>query len=123
MYITFDKEGVLNIKPENQADVMTLKWFMKEFSAHGGKMINIETELNEDSSKNYETRYPQSYREESYGYNQPQSNRENNYPYGVPESVYGRGGRSTRSERDDMRYPIRDFFDRVGYPNPNDRSR
>ncbi len=76
MYICFDKEGVLNIKPDNYSDSMVLRSFLKEYSAHGGKMINIEPELDESKVSSKE-RY-NSY-ENPYGYQ--------NNPY---EGAYGR---------------------------------
>jgi hypothetical protein len=73
MYFCFDKEGVLNIKPETHSDVMTLKWFIKEFAAHGNRMINIETELDQESeSQGQEQYYKYTPVENAFGYS-PQS--------------------------------------------------
>lgn len=71
MYIAFDEQGVLHVKPETHSDVMTLKWFIKEFSTHGNKMINVATEIEEQKQKSQEGEYSNySPVENAYGYSE-----------------------------------------------------
>jgi hypothetical protein len=49
MDVGFDKEGILHIRPETHSEAMTLKWFLKEFAVHGARVLNVETEVSEDS--------------------------------------------------------------------------
>lgn len=66
MYVTFDKNGVLHIRPDNYNDVHTLKWFLKEYAEHGIKMIEIETDLDRPEQGYAQRSYPQY--EDAYGY-------------------------------------------------------
>jgi hypothetical protein len=51
MIYDFDEEGVLNIRPEDYYDVIVLKWFLREFSSHGARMLNVETEIKDENRR------------------------------------------------------------------------
>lgn len=51
MIYDFDEEGVLNIRPQDYYDVIVLKWFLREFSSHGARMLNVETEIKDDNRR------------------------------------------------------------------------
>jgi hypothetical protein len=78
MYIHFDEEsGVLNMKPRSRQDAERLKRFIKDYGSHGGKMINIETEFDENQPHAYAgyemhhmpPHYPYPFFEPPFGYN------------------------------------------------------
>lgn len=42
MRLHFDDNGVLHLCPENNTEAMALKYWAKEFSTHGTRMIEID---------------------------------------------------------------------------------
>lgn len=45
MRIEFDKDDVLIIMPETSVEAMALKYWLKEFEAHGEKMLDVSTDV------------------------------------------------------------------------------
>jgi len=132
MFVTFDKEGVLHIKPQNHADAMTLKWFMKEFATHGARMLNVETEVDERNASSIEGISPEyQFAESAYGYSDGRQGLEQEYgPQGRYDNVVrnfmgarggqgggggGQGGNSGGGSRGEYTFGIQNTRDR----NPN----
>lgn len=106
MYINFEQDGVLHIRPQSHADAMVLKWFMKEFAIHGAKMINVETDF--DGGGNRAQEYDGGSSSSPYGYSnvhgiQPRYDTQSRYDNNVRnESPFSRNaiGDYGRSESD-----------------------
>jgi hypothetical protein len=44
MRVYFDEHDVLHLCPEDTTEAMALKYWMKEYAAHGSKMLDVEIE-------------------------------------------------------------------------------
>lgn len=48
MKVKFDMAGVLHVVPEDSVEAMALRYWEKEYEAHGGRMIEVETAIPEE---------------------------------------------------------------------------
>lgn len=45
MRIYFDDNDVLHVAPSDTVEAMALKYWAKEYAAHGAKMLEVETDV------------------------------------------------------------------------------
>lgn len=45
MKIEFDEDATLIIMPENSVEAMALKYWAKEYEAHGDKVLEVSTDV------------------------------------------------------------------------------